>query len=288
MSHNTFNSMFKYVLPSLQALWLHEAIAPVIQSDTLDQVAQKFISSLKPEMVKSLNGRLERGLELAKNGAVLACPEPAHPRCFQVLATNGNTSYKVDLDARICECEDSLNGITCKHRIAAYYTEQASQLQPIHPSPVETPLKAVPSSGSSSSLSVEQILKELGYDPEPKKVHESAPVPTVQLGTLYRHFLHGSELGQQAYQVTITDITKEKVTPHPSQPTIEKWCLWVSGLPTSYATGILFGTRGEEDLMAIFGNVDIHSLKGKQIVIYSKSLNVGGQAKQSIRFRWIL
>ena len=85
--------------------------------------------------------------------------------------------------------------------------------------------------------------------------------------------------------MTIQDITKEKVCPHPSQPVIEKWCLWVYGLPEGMPNGILFGSRGEEDLIAIFGKVTLADLQGKLITIYAKPMNVAGQTKLSIRFR---
>ena len=75
--------------------------------------------------------------------------------------------------------------------------------------------------------------------------------------------------------------------PYPSQPAIEKWCLLVDGLPFGMGNGILFGTRGEEDLIAIFGRVDVSSLKGKQVVVYPKPMNVAGQPKVSIRFRGV-
>jgi len=110
-------------------------------------------------------------------------------------------------------------------------------------------------------------LKELGFDSEPRKLAETSP-SGVRLGNLYRRYLHGEDLDQEPLKVTITNLTKETVTPHPSQPSYEKWCLWVSGLPQGMPNGILFGPQGDKDLVAIFGRVDINTLKGKVLVIY--------------------
>lgn len=289
MSHQSFRSMLEYVLPSLKAHRINEAFAPVattLMPDVLEKVAQKFIASLKPEAVKNFNGRLDRGLELAKNGAVVACPEPAHSRCFQVRSSDGKSSYKVDLEARTCECPDSLKGNTCKHRIAAYYFEQAAKICPVKTAPAPTPIKVIPQPVTPSSpISREdQILAELGFAPE-AKTHKDDQPAGFKLGMLYRRFLHGSDLAQQTFKVTIQDITKETVMPHPSLPTEEKWCLWVTGLPEGMPSGILFGAIGERDLMAVFGPMGIDQLKGKSIAIFPKPMNVGGQTKIAIRFR---
>jgi len=56
MSHHTFRSMLNYTLPFFKAHRIHEAIAPAaptIQTEILDQVAQKFIASLRPEAVRN-------------------------------------------------------------------------------------------------------------------------------------------------------------------------------------------------------------------------------------------
>jgi hypothetical protein len=132
----------------------------------------------------------------------------------------------------------------------------------------------------------DQILRELGFDAQPKQLTEAVSTASgVRLGSLYRRYLHGEELDQKSCQVTITGLTKETVTPHPSQPSYQKWCLWVSGLPQGMPCGILFGPQGDKDLVAIFGRVDINSLKGKALVIYPQPMNVAGQSRVAIRFR---
>jgi hypothetical protein len=282
-------------------------ITPLMEN--IDLVAKKFVSSLNEASLKNFNGRLDRGLELAKQGAV--SPVVGYPRRFQVRSLDTTQIYDVDLDARTCNCPDSQKGKTCKHRVAAYYFDQAnkqattgsssttiaagkltdSKTDPANPkipiweSSVQS--QVIPTSENvvpSAILSrTDQILAELGFPPEAPTPH----APVAQLGTLYRRYLHGHNLEGREFTVTIHHVTKEKVTPHPSQPPIEKWCLWVDGLPTGMANGILFGTRGEEDLMAIFGQVEINSLQGKSIIIYPKAMTVAGQPKVSIRFRGV-
>jgi hypothetical protein len=285
-----------------------EAIAPALPSTALveciELAAKKFIASLNEQARKTFNGRLERGLELARQGAVINSADATHPRRYQVRSSDAQKAYFVDLDSRTCECPDSQKGFTCKHRVAAYYVEQASKMeaekkaaqppaqvqQPtkpaaIPPAPVPSVRPVVPHAAPAAPLPAkkteEQILKELGYEPEKPKAKD----PGYQLGTLYRRYLHGSDLAGQVFPATIQGISKEKVMPHPSQPVVEKWCLTVSGLPANLANKILFGARGEEDLVAIFGQVSVESLKGKQIMIYPKAMNVAGAQKVSIRFR---
>jgi hypothetical protein len=308
-------SNFRSIVPASDHK-VAEAIAPALPSTVLieciELAAKKFIASLNEQALKTFNGRLERGLELARQGAVIKSADAAHPRRYQVRSSDAQKAYWVDLDARSCECPDSQKGFTCKHRVAAYYVEQASKME-AEKKPAQLPsqeqqtkpaaVTPAPVSPTRSAISPvapkpqpaapvgpaplpvkkteEQILKELGYEPEAPKVKD----PGYQLGSLYRRYLHGSDLAGQVFPVTIQGISKEKVMPHPSQPVVEKWCLTVSGLPASLANKILFGARGEEDLVAIFGQVSVESLKGKQIMIYPKAMNVAGAQKVSIRFR---
>ena len=128
MSPKTQVSKFMYCFlsPKMHQVKEVEITEEIVhQADVLDLVAERFIASLKPEVVNALNGRLERGLTLAKSWSVVHCPERDKPRCYRVRSSDGSSLYKVDLDARSCECPDSQKGNTCKHRIAAYYVEQA-------------------------------------------------------------------------------------------------------------------------------------------------------------------
>lgn len=315
-----------YVSPDLAQHLICETLGPDRQltlSEAIDQVTQAFKSSLTPTSLQSINGRLERGLEMAKNGSVQEIPNSIGKRRFLVRSSDGTQKYIVDLDTKSCECPDSQKGYTCKHRIAAYLLEQAQQLvdatiqkkpsgyppktirptcsippskePPFRPTCSIPPTKAefekaekssepVPGKDPSTASRIEQALKILGYDSAPNNVAETS-LTGARLGNLYRRYLHGEDLDQRSFQVTITNLTKETVTPHPSQPSYEKWCLWVSGLPQGMPNGILFGPQGDKDLVAIFGRVDINALNGKMLVIYPQPMNVAGQSRVSIRFR---
>ncbi len=129
-----------------------------IPQQNLERIAQDFIATLSPQTIQKMNGRLERGLELAINGYVKPLTNSNFPRTFRVLSSSRKCYYYVDLAEKVCNCPDSLNGNTCKHRIAAYYVEQALKgfgkqtiptLEPTH--------AAIP------HKSTEQILQELGF-----------------------------------------------------------------------------------------------------------------------------
>ncbi len=289
MSPKTQVAKFMYSLLSPQTHQVKEVEITeeiVHQSDVLDLVAERFIASLRPEVVNALNGRLDRGLELAKSWSVVHCPEPDKPRCYRVRSSDGSSLYRVDLDARSCECLDSQKGNTCKHRIAAYYVEQANQFNYLKPKPAPVINKPVPPTAplAPKPPTPEELLKKLGFAPEPKIAKDECP-PSQTLGMLYRRYLHGEDLPQQPLKVTIQEITREKVMPHPTLPIEEKWCLWVGGLPQGLPNGILFGAKGEHDLLSVFGKVTVTELKGKSLLIHPQLLNIAGKPRYTIRFR---
>ena len=298
MSAKSFVTKFMYSLLSPKTHQVKEVSITediVYQADVLDRVAEQFISSLRPEVVSSLNGRLERGLALAKQWSVVHCPEADKPRCYRVRSSDGYSFYKVDLDARTCECPDSQKGNTCKHRIAAYYVEQANKMNPLKPKPVPVSPTPQPHTHITKPIApttplapkpptTEELLRRLGFAPEPKVARDECP-PSQTLGMLYRRYLHGEDLPQQPIKVTIQAITREKVMPHPTLPIEEKWCLWVGGLPQGLPNGILFGAKGEHDLLSVFGKVNVSELKGKSLLIHPQLLNIAGKPRYTIRFR---
>ena len=94
----------------------------LILPELLDKIASKFVSTLSPETIRKMNGRLERGLDLAKSGHVAVTNQEGF---FKVLSSQYQRSYRVDLNQRTCTCPDSEAGYICKHRIASWYIQQA-------------------------------------------------------------------------------------------------------------------------------------------------------------------
>src|SRR5450759_1371092 len=94
---------FRFTVPMTEPHRIREAVAQLLDLRLIEQIANKFTNSLPQETLKAFNGRLERGLELAKSGAVQPVPEPSHPRRFLVRSSDDTQSYMVDLDARTCD-----------------------------------------------------------------------------------------------------------------------------------------------------------------------------------------
>lgn len=87
--------------------------------EAINAAFTKFSNSVSPELKQQMNGRLERGLEIAQAGWVI----PYDPRSlvqFKVKSTDpAKLPYMVDLRARTCTCMDHTKGHYCKHRVAA-------------------------------------------------------------------------------------------------------------------------------------------------------------------------
>ncbi|MCX6083285.1 MAG: SWIM zinc finger family protein [Chloroflexi bacterium] len=285
-----------YVPQIIRKFCIREVAVPLAMSEALKleiaQVAHNFISSATPQAIKNLNGRLERGLEIALNGSVQTTPTQNQPHLCRVISSDRSHSYLVDTDSKSCECPDSLKGNQCKHRIAAYYYQQAVEnIARSHQNFVQVvqqpakPADPVQPDSSKASMRIDQLLKELGFDEEPRKVSEVAECQIgARLGFLYRKYLHGDDIGPKPYRVTISNVTKEMVAYQQSHEPIERWCLWLTGLPQGLPTGVLFGPQGEKELLAIFGRANVENLKGKTLEIYPQS-NVSDKSKMIIHFR---
>lgn len=99
----------------------------------LEQAARTVLADMPAEERYYLNGRLERGLALALEGAVTPLDDPDTPwqaDLFQVRSSHPTIPpyhYRVDLEAMTCECPDYANGYHCKHLIAAQIIVQAQR-----------------------------------------------------------------------------------------------------------------------------------------------------------------
>lgn len=79
----------------------------------------KFTTTISPELKQRMNGRLERGLEIALSGGVIPY-DPTTLVQFKVKSSDPTRlPYMIDLSARSCNCPDHVKGHYCKHRVAA-------------------------------------------------------------------------------------------------------------------------------------------------------------------------
>ncbi len=99
----------------------------------------KFSNSIMPDLKQRMNGRLERGLEIAKAGWVTPYDQNTLVQ-FKVRSSEpGKLPYMVDLRARTCTCPDHLKGHYCKHRVAAQVYRLACSQTPSPISQIQTP-----------------------------------------------------------------------------------------------------------------------------------------------------
>jgi len=122
----------RYALFSLKRRMFREttlASVGVYLAPAIDQAAEQFRSTMRQDILWGLNGRFERGVALANQGAVSPHTDPNNPdkrHLFQVKSANQSRPpfhYLVDLEAGTCECPDHWKGHFCKHRIASHIIE---------------------------------------------------------------------------------------------------------------------------------------------------------------------
>ncbi len=105
-----------------------------IPQTILEVAAREVLAELPTHIRFSLNGRLERGIMLAAEGAVMQYKDrnqPSRENLFQVRSSNPYQppfSYLVDLAELTCECPDFENGYHCKHLLAAQISERSKRL----------------------------------------------------------------------------------------------------------------------------------------------------------------
>src|SRR4030042_5664371 len=87
--------------------------------EAINAAFTKFTNSISSELKQRMNGRMERGLEIALSNGVIPY-DPSTLVQFKVKSSDPTKlPYMVDLRARTCTCLDHLKGHYCKHRIAA-------------------------------------------------------------------------------------------------------------------------------------------------------------------------
>ena len=192
-------SILVYAVSNLKQHCIKETATiqiPLLAPEMIDQAAKKLDASLSLKTKMGFNGRFERGVLLAKQGAVKKVSDPKRPdmlHLFRVRSSNPYIppgSYLVDLEHGTCECPDFWKGHYCKHRIAARIieiaTQDADKLKPIpkvsDPTPIassETNQSAVASDQLPQPISQDEndvcsetfrALQEARYDPQKEHV----------------------------------------------------------------------------------------------------------------------
>ncbi len=183
-------SIFMYALATIQKHTIREAAtlssSPTLSLQVIEQAAIEFDATLSRGVKYSLNGRFERGVLLARQGAVTPTVDPSQPdkkRLFQVRSSNfwkPPYHYLVDLDAKSCEYPDHMKGYFCKHRIASHIIELAIQatLQPAPP-PKGMDIKPIAQETTPPSkvLDIKPIVQETATRPAVAEPQSNIPSP---------------------------------------------------------------------------------------------------------------
>jgi hypothetical protein len=107
--------------------------------EAINAAFRKFNDSISPDLKQRINGRLERGLEIALSGGVIPY-DPTTLVQFKVKSSDpSNLPYMVDLRARTCTCPDHVKGHYCKHRVAAQVYRLACSQSPSRITQTEEP-----------------------------------------------------------------------------------------------------------------------------------------------------
>jgi hypothetical protein len=105
-----------YAANSIKRRLVREALnaihGPLYARSPMDIAADQFHNTLSPNILWKLNGRFERGVAMAKQGAVsrhIDHGQPEKPRLFKVKSSNQSRPpyhYLVDLESDQCDCPD--------------------------------------------------------------------------------------------------------------------------------------------------------------------------------------
>jgi hypothetical protein len=113
-----------------------------VSTEAINAAFHKFANSISPELKLRMNGRMERGLEIALSNGVTPYDTNTLVQ-FKVKSSDpAKLPYMVDLRARSCTCLDHSKGHYCKHRVAAQVYRLACSQTPREatqsPEPVQT------------------------------------------------------------------------------------------------------------------------------------------------------
>ncbi len=104
----------------------------VLSRLTIEKAYEKFQSSLSPEIMTQMNGRLERGFAIALNKGVTCVLDENNPNSTHLYRVTSSGLHKlpyiVDLQARSCSCPDRKKAPYCQHIVAAQIIKIANQI----------------------------------------------------------------------------------------------------------------------------------------------------------------
>ena len=131
-------------------------------AEALQAALRKLLNSISPELKQSMNGRAERGLQIALTGGVTQLGNSTQ---FLVNSSDPERPpYFVDLNARSCTCPDHWNGHYCKHRLAAQIIKLAGVSLPAPNLPDPVPLQPKLSNQAIIWACVRQDGKVIGVE----------------------------------------------------------------------------------------------------------------------------
>ena len=135
MITNIPKSIFLYALSAMHYRSVQEtatiAASKTVPMEFINQAAVQFEFTLPQGFRMGLNGRFERGIEIAKAGGVRPFQDTFQQNKRRLYQVNSSSFFKppylVDLDGKTCECPDHWKGHFCKHRVAASIFELADE-----------------------------------------------------------------------------------------------------------------------------------------------------------------
>jgi hypothetical protein len=102
-----------YAVQFLKRLWVKETLS--IDVSAIEQAAEQLRDSLRQDVLWSLNGRFERGVTLASQGAVSPHSDLVNPdkhRLFKVKSANQSRPYHY---LEVCFPERAWSGFLMNH-----------------------------------------------------------------------------------------------------------------------------------------------------------------------------
>lgn len=112
----------------------------------------KFTDSLSPELKQRMNGRLERGLEIALSRWITPY-DPSTMIQFKVKSSDPTKlPYMIDMRVRTCSCPDHAKGHFCKHRVAAHVYKLACALTSPQETPHSEPVESQPENNGQTII----------------------------------------------------------------------------------------------------------------------------------------